>query len=178
MSIFDHFSAEDREILQARAQRAAREAQIAHRQDFLTALVVSVGQETYALPVEAVANVYEDIAVTPVPCVPPVVAGVANIRGHITLALDLAALLGVANDSKPEAITLVVLADRDLGVAFQVDSMRGVESLVASDLASVPANMALKHPAYVRGILPDGTVLLNISSMLENPDLIAASGQP
>ena len=178
MSIFDHFSAKDRGILQARAERAARLAQDNTQDDLMTLLVVTLGQERYALPIEDIANIYEDMLITPVPCVPSFVAGVANIRGHIMLALDLAALLGVPDEIKPETATLAVLADNELEAAVQVGSIRGVESVTASDLAAIPANVELNHSAYVRGILPDGTVLLDIGSILNDPALIVSIEQP
>ncbi len=175
MSIYQRFSAQELDILRSRAQSAARSAQEDESKDLLTALVVMAGQEGYALPIEAVANVYEGVSITPIPCVPPFVSGVANIRGHIILALDLAALLGIPDQAKPETATLTVLANSEFAVALQVSSIRGIESFSASDLAAVPANIGLAHSAYVGGILPDGAVLLNVDAILSDPKLIVGA---
>lgn len=177
MSIFDGFSAKELDILRARAQRVAQAAHEEAPQDLLTALTVMVGEERYALPVEAIANVYEDVMTTPIPCAPAYVAGVANIRGHIIVALDLAALLGVPHEAEGERATLAVLADGELKAAFQVGSLLGVESLPTGELASIPANVALRHAGYVQGVLPDGTVLLNVDAILNDPELIVSTGQ-
>src|SRR5215216_5720695 len=96
MSIHEHFTERELKILQARAERAASAAQ---RDDVekteIRALQCTLGSESYALPVEFVRAVYENVTVVPVPCTPRFVAGIANIRGRIMPVLDLATLLNV-----------------------------------------------------------------------------------
>ena len=200
MSIYQRFSDKDIEILRTRAQRAAHSAQADQPRDLLAALVVMAGPEMYALPIEAVAGVHEGVALTPIPCVPPFVSGIANLRGFLILALDLAGLLGVApvppqplplsregeEEQEVRAATLVELATTESALAFQVTGIRGIETLSTSDLAPVPTNIELKYSACVAGILPDGTALLKIDALLlqlsastgpHDPALSVDSGQ-
>ena len=59
------------------------------------ALLIPVGSDTYALPLEAVREVVVDPKVTELPTSPAVVRGVFNVRGDIVPLLDTALLLGL-----------------------------------------------------------------------------------
>src|SRR5262245_5109120 len=98
MSIYEHFSDTERAVLQARAERAARTLRSDEAEERLNTLLVKLGGETYALPIEAVIAVYEAMLVVPVPCTPPFLAGITNIRGHIIPVLDLGHLLNARSD--------------------------------------------------------------------------------
>ena len=93
MSIFEHFSEEEREILRIRAERAANAVRESAQEAVFSALEVTIQSQSYALPIEVLTTVYENVAVVPVPCVPSFVAGIANIRGRILPVFDLAVLL-------------------------------------------------------------------------------------
>lgn len=59
-------------------------------------LLVRVGPERYALPVERVLEVVGPGDVCPVFGVPPEVLGVRNLRGQVLPVLDLGGVLGIA----------------------------------------------------------------------------------
>ena len=171
MAFSESFSERELKILQARAERAARSLETETQGLLITVLVVTTGQEDYALPIDLVANVYEGMAITPLPCVPAGVAGLVNVRGHIVLALDLAHLL---NLQSPESAALVVLANDQLGVAFLVEKIKGVETLSASTILPIPQNVNLAQAAYVQGLLPNGAALLDVNTILTDPALSAS----
>jgi purine-binding chemotaxis protein CheW len=110
VSLYSNFSEQEWQILQARAARvaAASAQQGDYRTDVMAALRVTVRGERYALPLDSITAVYDRTPIIPVPCTPPFVAGIANIRGHIIPVLDLAALLGIADGNTPGAAALVL----------------------------------------------------------------------
>ena len=63
----------------------------------MQALLLPVGDDLYALPVEWVREVVAAPLVTPLVTAPPVVLGLFNLRGEIVPLLDTAALLGIGN---------------------------------------------------------------------------------
>jgi len=171
VSFYESFTDTQKSVLQARAERAARQLQAGRENGDLTTLVVTVRAETYALPIEAVVAVYENILVVPIPCTPPYVAGIANIRGHILPVLDLGTLLG-APPQPHNTASLVVVSDGDLSVALRVEGIGAVQALSTTRLNPFPANLDLVHTAYLRGTLSDGSVLLDIKAILNDPALV------
>src|SRR4051794_29498302 len=78
------------QILRARAQALARtpeRPQIA--ETLLELLEFRLAQECYALENRYVQEVYPLKDLTPLPCTPPFVLGIVNVRGHVLPVLDL-----------------------------------------------------------------------------------------
>jgi purine-binding chemotaxis protein CheW len=174
VSTYAHFSDKELAVLRDRAKRIARLAQDNGEAEVLTVLAVSIGDERYALPIESITNVYEGMSITRVPGVPPGVAGVVNIRGRITLVLDLRTLLGVPGETT-ESYLLVALADDSLDLALRVDSLRDVERIAAAGLTPASANTQLRNASHIRGLFPDGQALLDLTSIIHDPSLAAPS---
>ena len=165
MNIYEHFSPQEREVLRKRAERLARPIEDHEVEDAFSALIVSIGSESYAIPTDLIAGVYEDAVFVPVPCVPSFIAGITNIRGHILTVLDLASFLNVANESVA-AKTLVVIAHDDLRVAFAVAEAGGTRTVSAASFAPIPDSTKLAQKGHLRGLLVDGTALLDVETIL------------
>jgi purine-binding chemotaxis protein CheW len=167
MSFYDHFSDDDRDVLRARAERIASTQNAANQGDTLSALLIRVGGESYALPLYALTAVYQEHPVVPVPCVPPFIAGIANIRGQILPVLDLATLLGVPNEAEKRA--LVVASNAEISIGLCAEVVGEVTALPAHTLQPVPTVL---NRAYVESIAADGTALLNVDAILNDPSLM------
>ena len=173
-SIYQQFSETELELLKARAERGARQVQDDKQENLLTVLSVKVGEEKYALPIEVIANVYEGLTVTRVPCVPVGVAGIVNIRGRVYLVLDLKTLLNVPGEVNDSNV-LVALADDELELALRVDKIEDVETIPASALSPTPGNIGLQSAGHIRGLFPNGLALLDFDSIVNDPSFAAVS---
>ena len=127
-------------------------------------LVFRVGAEWLALPAALLHLVGE---VRPVHTLPhrrsPAVLGVVNVRGVLTLAVSLAALLNIeAAPASPQQRTgrterpvrprLVVTQWRGATTAFPVDDVEGVVYFDARDVQNVPATHARADAGHVCGV--------------------------
>lgn len=175
VSIYQQFSDMELQILKVRAERAARVEQNEGHEELLTVLSLQISGERYALPIEFVSSAYEGLSITRVPCVPPGVAGIANIRGRIILVIDMKTLLnipGAATDSK----VFVMLNDGDLDVALLVDSIGDVETLPISSMLPVPANSDLERNGHIRGLFGGSLALLDLASLVNEETFATFSG--
>src|SRR5262245_14950567 len=167
MSFYDHFSENEREILRTRAERIAKAQKDIRQGDTLSVLVTHVGKESYLLPMEALTAVYVGHTIIPVPCVPPFIAGIANIRGQILVVLDLATLLSVPDDIAKQV--LIVVSSGDTSIAFCVESVGEATTILMSELQPIPAAV---HGAYLQGILPNRMALLDLEAIFNDTSLI------
>ena len=172
MPLHEMFSPEEMELLQLRAQRVAAPLQEKDKAGHLTALVAIMRGEKYALPIDAITVVYQNVDIIPVPCVPDFVAGIANVRGHLVSVLDLAAFLGLDSYDHTGGATLVVARAGDASIGFVVEAIGEVIELPMSQINFVSANMNLDQADSIQGIFPDGSVLLNMKAVLEDPRLV------
>lgn len=172
MSVYDKFSERELAILKARAERVASEIRDEDDSGALTALLVTMQGETYALPIDEIRVVHEDILVEPIPCVPRYVAGMANVRGHILPVIDLAMWLGVEGRPINGPVSLIAVGTDDVSVAFYVESIGEVMPLSLDKLAAIPSTSTVERTAHLQGVLPDGTVVLDVAAILTDPALI------
>jgi purine-binding chemotaxis protein CheW len=173
MPIYEHFSETELEVLRARAERAARITNAENAEEILTVLQIKLGSEAYALPVTPLRAVYENMTVIAVPCTPPFIAGIANIRGRITPVLDMAVLLNVPRLTSAVSPALVVVSGEDVSLALRVDGIKEIVTFPTSSIGPLPeSGEALKRAGYLQGILTDGSTLVNVVAILKDPTLV------
>lgn len=111
----------------------------------MTHVIVRLGGERFALPMDAVAEVGRMPALTRVPGTPPWVAGVANWRGRILGVVDLRVLLGVLDRAgeRGDSERVVVLNRSSVSVAVIAERVEGVldidEEQLEPPLLTLPA---------------------------------------
>jgi len=167
MSFYEHFSEEEIGILRARAERIANAQKQIQDGDTVSALLVQLGGETYGLPMESLTAVYTGHTIIPVPCVPPFIAGIANIRGEIMPVFDLAALLKLPSEETKQA--LIVASSNDTSVAFCVETVGESRTVQLNKLQPVPPILS---ETYLNGISADGMAMLNVEAIINDPALI------
>ncbi len=102
------FSPEMAELLVRRAERARQKPAEADEENVLWVAEFPVGEETYAIPLEALRAAVPLKMVTPVPLCPPHVIGILRFQGQIISALSLASLLGGRGWREDPTVLLVV----------------------------------------------------------------------
>ncbi len=165
------FSDEELKQLELRAERVAIPIQDADKSGRIAVLITMINSERYAIPIDSIVSVYDDVAIVPIPGVPNFVAGIANVRGHIITVLNLGCLLGIKGDEANGGAVLVSESEAT-SIGLCVESIGDAAELPISQLNTTPTNLNLDHPEYIQGIFHDGTALLNIQAVLADSRLI------
>jgi purine-binding chemotaxis protein CheW len=162
------FTAEEKlAVLKTRAQRLARpleEAAAASLQ--LEVIEFYLGAEPYALPSTSVREVYPLKGLTPLPCTPPFVLGVMNVRGRILPVVDLTSLLGLTKQRLSEQSTVILMRAGELEVGVVTDLVIGVRSLPLITLHPPLSTLANSRAHYLRGITSEGLVVIDATKLL------------
>jgi purine-binding chemotaxis protein CheW len=123
-------------------------------------LLVGLGSERYALPIECVLEVADSEGVSPVLGAPAAIRGVRNLRGEVLPVVELGHMLGLA--PARERGPLVVVEGRCARAMLAVDDLIDV---------SAPAATAEGTDSKLvrRAMLADGRLVgeLDIASLLE-----------
>ncbi len=122
-------------------------------------LLLPVGSDLYALPVDSVREVVRAPTVTKLVTAPPMILGLFNLRGQIVPLLDTAALLGLG-DAGPTKFAVVVDCAQGLaGLAVTDVPQRGaLESAIAP--SELPATKGLYRVGDLVASLLDPAELL------------------
>lgn len=96
----------------------------------LPCVVVRVGHERYALPLDDALEILDIGPATPVPGAPPAIEGIAIVRDEVLLVLSLPRLLGrggaLARDTQDEARHVLVIERDDTRYGVRVDAVDGI----------------------------------------------------
>jgi purine-binding chemotaxis protein CheW len=148
--------------LRARAHRLAAPPPADQRPDEIEVLLCRVGAEQYAVPLDALRGLQRAQGLTPVPCTPPFVAGLLNVRGELVTVLDLKVALDLGTASVALATSQVLLVEAPHGrVGLLVDDVLGVQQVSRDGLAA-----SLSGHDFAAGVAAGRTVLLAVDRLL------------
>jgi len=145
-------------VFERRAERLASERiETGPLAQKIAALIFRLGQERYALELEHLSAVLPYQGCTRVPGAAPQLLGVTHVHGELRPVIDLHRVL--SNTAGSEAGSLLILRRQ---VALKIDEVESLGEIQAENLTA-PA-----HGRFVRGILPAGTMLLDIDAALSS----------
>jgi purine-binding chemotaxis protein CheW len=158
-----------RTVLEERARLLARVPPEPPRAGEVLELVGFVlSGERYGIESRFVREVARLTRFTPVPGTPPFVLGVTNLRGEILGLFDLRHLLGIVAQGVTDLGRIVVLGEhrREFGLLADAAS-----EVLYVPTASIAPTEAAWGRAYVRGVSPDGLIVLSGEALLADPQL-------
>jgi purine-binding chemotaxis protein CheW len=136
-------------------------------------LTFSLDNVFYGVNVDQVREVKNFEGATPVPCAPPYVKGVTNLRGEVVPVIDLRKRIGLSDRKENEPSIMVVVQDKHpIGVI--VDSVTEVLTLQKKDIETGPESLLTGSLDGVVGIAKhdkDLIVLLDIVKVLSNDNM-------
>ena len=166
-------------ILESRAKKLAELPKSEHDVDTIFhALSFTIGEERYAVDIQRVREVHPLNRLSRVPCTPDFVLGTVNIRGHIYSVIDIVKFMGLSSGKLPESVyILLVCAENE----YEKDA---IETCIVSHTVPKVTQIsvhAIQPPSttitgdaqmYVRGVLDDMTIILDLDKILDDPKLI------
>lgn len=159
-----------RRILRERAAALARMEEPVPR-GAVELLTFGAGGETFAIETSFVREVMRGNRITPLPGVPPFVAGIMNVRGEIVSVLDLLHLLALPGAQGRQDL-VIVLHDDAMTFGLAADRLIGTCRLAPEQIDTpfpqVPANRGL----HIKGSTPDRIVILDGEALLHDERLV------
>ncbi len=113
--------------------------------------LIRSGAESLAIALGQVREVFRLESVTPVPGMPPLLVGVANLRGTVVPLADLRASLGKAGSPTSKFAVVVQHGPHLIGIL--IDEMPEILTIQPDEVVDVlPAGMAKTYP-YLSGLV-------------------------
>jgi purine-binding chemotaxis protein CheW len=162
-----------RQILRARAQALARtpvRAPVAGAS--LEVLEFHLARERYALENRWVQEVCPLKELTPLPCTPPFVLGIVNVRGRIWPVLDVKKFFDLPEQGLTDLHRIILVRGNDLELGLLADVIVGVRSIPADSLQpSLPTLTGIRGN-YLKGVTAERLVVLDLARILADPKII------
>ncbi len=164
-------SATAAEVLRRRAESLAAESQEEESRDSVALLLFRLGDEWYAVYVHDVREIYQEYAITSVPCVPEFILGVVNIRGEIISVTDVSKMTGLGESAPVEGIApAIVIQNEECTTAIVVDEIGDIAEIPHDSVEPSLSVIDKAQAEFLAGSVHyDGRLigLLNIDRILE-----------
>jgi purine-binding chemotaxis protein CheW len=161
-----------RQILRARARALARPPESAAGAEVsLELLEFRLAQESYALETRHVREVYPLKNLTPLPCTPPFVLGIVNVRGRIVPVLDIKKFFDLPEKGLTDLHRIILVGGNELELGLLADVIVGVRSIPVESLqASLPTLTGIRSE-YLKGVTAERLVVLDLDGILTDPKI-------
>jgi purine-binding chemotaxis protein CheW len=166
-------NAEVERILRARAQALARAPRPAPAAGtMLELLEFGLATERYALESRHVQEVHPLRELTPLPCTPPFILGIVNVRGRILPVLDLKKFFDLPERGLTDLHRIILVRGHGLELGLLADVIVGVRSVAADSLQPALPTLTGIRADYLKGISEERLVVLDLDRMLCDPKII------
>ncbi|MBF0451986.1 MAG: chemotaxis protein CheW [Candidatus Magnetomorum sp.] len=166
-------------ILESRARALAKLPEREHDlENIFHALTFTIGEERYAVDIQRVREVHPLTRLSRVPCTPDFVVGTVNIRGHIYSVIDIVRFMGLSKGKLPECVYILLVSganeyNRDALETCIISHTVPQVTLIGLDTIQPPSTtISSQAQLYVRGVLDDMTIILDLPRILEDPKLV------
>ena len=133
---------EKQRILKVRARALAQELEErAEPENYLEVLEFSLAYERYALETSLVREVHPLKELTPLPCTPPFILGIINLRGQILAVIDLKRFFNLPEKGLSDLDKVIILRRGRLDVGLLADAVAGVRAIPAPEVQAPPPTL-------------------------------------
>jgi purine-binding chemotaxis protein CheW len=168
---FRHGPEQVRRILEARARAAATPSVTTDGAARLEVLAFSLASETYGIETCHVREVCRLRELTAVPCTPPFVAGVMNLRGRIIAIVDLRKFFELPAPGLTELNRVIVLTGGGNELGLLADSIDAVRFVAVSDLQDGLPTLTGIRDRFLKGVTGQMLAVLDGARLLADASL-------
>lgn len=130
--------------------------------------LMSLGGELFAVDLRYVREVFELESMTPVPGMPAILVGVANLRGTVMPLADLRPSLGVSSNGDQKFVIVVRHEQQQVGIL--IDEVPEIRTIHSDDLVSAASRGLAETRPFVSGL---AKIEERMSSVMDVSKLLA-----
>lgn len=160
-------------ILRARARALARPPALAREAEtLLEVLEFRLARERYAVETRYVYEVVPLRDLAPLPCTPPFVLGIVNVRGRILPVFSLKKFFDLPEQGLSDLHQIIIVRGNDLELGLLADAIVDVRSIPVESLQpSLPTLTGIRGD-YLKGVAAERLVVLDMAHILADPKII------
>ena len=162
-----------KEILRRRAQELARKQESTDvHAERLSVIQFVLHPEHYLLEERFVKEVFTLDDITAIPGTPSFVMGILNRRGSVIAAFNLKELFQLQETGLTEFNKIMIVSDGERAMGVVTDKIHSVIQLDVSKLSPAPNTASEAGRDFIKGVTPEGLILLDAEKMLNSNRLV------
>ena len=160
---------EKKKILKARAKALAQESKEKETAEkYIEVVEFLLAYEKYGIESSYVREIYPLKELTPMPCTPPFVLGVINVRGQILSVIDIKKFFDLPEKGLTDLNKVIILQSDRMEFGILADVVLGVRNVLLSELQpSLPTLTGIREE-YLKGVTGERVVILDAEKLLSD----------
>jgi len=159
----------EKEILKIRAQFYAKPVEETEKKiNGFEVLQFLLAKEKYAFDIELVREVYSFADYSPIPCCPPHVLGVANVRGQMIPLVDLKRFFDIPQSDLPASKQAIIISLNGIELGILADEIVGLQCMDSKKIQPGLPTLTGMRGDFLTGIGEDQVVILDGRKILMN----------
>jgi purine-binding chemotaxis protein CheW len=163
---------ERKRILKARADLLARPYGAVQVGEVIEIVEFMLADERYGIESGYVREVYPMKDYTPLPCTPPFVLGLLNVRGRIISVIDIKKFFDMHGKGISDLNRVIIIHDCNMEFGILADSILGVGDIALRDIQPPLPTLTGIREEYLRGVTGERTVILDARKLLADKKII------
>ena len=168
----------NQEILRARAAALAAPMAGKDREAAFDVIVFRICNEHYGIECGFMREVCAAGALTMIPCTPPWLAGIINLRGRIVAVLDLINLFSIPAAETETRKLAVVVGDHEFECGILAHELIGQRTVFKDEIQETDHRSAQDAPPkWLKNIASDRLIILDYEKIRCDKSIIIDAGQ-
>ena len=164
---------EKKKILKARAKALAREGEGKKAiEESIEIVEFLLAYEKYGIESSYIREICPLKELTPVPCTPPFVLGIINMRGQIISVIDIKRFFDLPERGLTDLNKVIILRNKEMEFGILADVILGVVRVPRRNLQAPLPTLTGTREEYLKGITGDRLAILDAGRLLSDKKLI------
>ncbi len=165
---------EKKDILIKRAEILARDISAESEGERTQIVEFMLAGERYGIEAIYVREIFPLKDLTPIPCTPPFITGVINVRHEIVSVMDIKKFFNLPECGITELNKVIILKTDDMEVGILADSITGVTGVDIDGLQTFLPGLTEIGAEYLKGIAEGPFIILDGGKILSDKKLIVS----
>ena len=128
--------------------------------------------ERYAIETAYIREIYPLKEFTPLPCTPPFVFGIINVRGQILSVIDIKKFFDLPDKGLGELNKVIFLQTDEMEFGILADKIIGIRSFLLKDIQQSLPTLKDIRVEYLRGVTEERVVILDVERIMSDKKII------
>ena len=136
------------------------------RSESVKVIEFRLANEKYAIESVYIREVLPLKELAVVPCTPPYILGVINVRGQILSIIDLRVFFELPREAATRATKIIVLSSNEMELGIIADAVTGARSISLDQVHVGLLTLTGIREIYLRGVVGNDLVFLDAAKLL------------
>jgi purine-binding chemotaxis protein CheW len=163
---------EKKNILKKRAQDIAQEPKKEEVGEYIEVIEFLLAYEKYGIESSYVREVYPLKEFTPLPCTPPFVLGIINVRGQNLSIIDIKKFFDLPEKGLTDLNKVIIVHNDKMEFGVLADVILGVRNIPIGGLQSSLPMLTGIREEYLKGVTDERVVILDAEKLLSDKKIV------